>query len=87
MTTMNFPSNKFDIKTVAIKTFYNSIINLMYRSVIYHSHVTREINGYAHGFCNQKVRENKKFVPLFAHLFVLKGRRLCVWRTKQLNIV
>ena len=55
---MDFLSNKFDIKTVVTKNFYH-IINLMNGSyVIYHSHVTSEKNGYAHNFCNVKVREN-----------------------------
>ena len=61
--------------------------------VIHYSHVAGEINGYAHNFFNQKVRENQKFVSIFAHnmfsfdfFFVLKDMRLCVWRTKQLSI-
>lgn len=68
--------------------------SLIYGSyVIHHSHVTGKINGYAHDFCNQKVRENKKVILVFPHnifsfnfFFVLKSIRLCVWKTKQLNI-
>ena len=68
MMTMNFPSNKFDIKTVVMKNFYNNIISLMFGSyVIHHSHVAGKVNGYAHDFSNQKVRENQKFVPVFSH--------------------
>lgn len=61
--------------------------------VIHHSNVTGEINGYPQDFCNQKIRENQTFVPMFAHnkfslnfLFAVKSIRLCVWRTKQWNI-
>ena len=60
---------------------------------ITHSHVTGEVIGYAHKFCNKKIRENHNIVPVFVHnlfsfdfFFVLKGIRLCIWRTKQLNI-
>ena len=57
------------------------------------SHVTGEISGYVHDFCNKKIRENNNLIPVFSHnsfsfdfFFVVKGIRLCVWRTKQLNI-
>ena len=94
MTKINFPSNKFDIKTVVTKNLYDNIINLMYGSYqMYYAHVTEEINGYVHDFCSQKFREIQKFVPVIAlsifsfdFFFVFKGKRLCVWRTKQLNI-
>ena len=56
-------------------------------------HVTRELKGYAHDFCNKELRDNQNLIPVFAHnlfsfdfFFVVKGIRLCVWRTKQLNI-
>ena len=54
--------------------------------------MTGKIIGYAHSFCNQKVRENKNIISVIAHnllrfdFFVMKGLRLCVWRTKKLNI-
>ena len=60
--------------------------------MINHLHIAGEIKGYAH-FCNKMLRENQNLVLVFAHnlfsfdiFFVLKGIRLCVWRTKQLNI-
>ena len=34
---------------------------------IHHSHVTREIHGYAHTFCNEKVRENYFKIPVVTH--------------------
>ena len=61
--------------------------------VTHHSHVTGKIIVYAHDFCNKKLRENQNPIPVFAHnffsfdfFFVVKDIRLCVWRTKQLNI-
>ena len=91
---IDFPQNKFEIKTVVTKEFFNNVRNLIYGGyVIHHSHVTDEIIGYAHDFCNEKIRENTYFIPVFEHnlfsfdfFFVVKGIRLCVWRKKQLNI-
>ena len=91
---MDFPQNKFEIKAVVTKEFFINIRDLIYGGyVIHHSHVTGEIIGYAHNFCNKKIRENNNLIPVFAHnlfsfdfFFVIKRIRLCVWRTKQLNI-
>ena len=52
-----------------------------------------KIIGYAHDFCNKKIRENQNPIPVFAHnlfsfdfFFVVKRIRLCVWQAKQLNL-
>ena len=49
--------------------------------------------GYAHDFSNMKVRENQNQFSRIAHnfsgfdtFFLLKGIRLSVWKTKDLNI-
>ena len=56
---MDFPQNKFEIKTVVTKEFFNNVRDLIYEGyVIHHSHVTGETIGYAHDFCNKKIREN-----------------------------
>ena len=91
---MDFPNNTFQIKTVITKDFFSNVRDLIYGDyVIHHSDVTSEVIGYAHDFCNKKIRENYNLIPAFVHnlfsldfFFVLKGIRLCVWRTKQLNI-
>ena len=91
---IDFPDNKFEIKTVVTKNFFNSVNDLLFGSyVIHHSHVTGEIVGYAHDFRNKKLRETQNLIPVFTHhlfsfdfFFVMKGIRLCVWRTKQLHI-
>ena len=56
-------------------------------------HITGKIIGYAHSFCNQKVRENKNQVSVIADnlfgfdfFFFLKGSRLGVWRTRNNSI-
>ena len=91
---MDFPENKFEIKAAVTETFFKSVRNLLYGTyVIHHYHVTGEIVGYAHDFCSKKLRKNQSLIPVFAHnlfsfdfFFVVKGIRLCVWSTKQLNI-
>ena len=60
---------------------------------IHHPHITGKIIGYAHSFCNAKVRENYHKVTVIAHnlfrfdfFFLLKGLRAGVWRTRDLTI-
>ena len=50
--------------------------------------------GYAHDFCNMKVRENQNQFPCIAHsffgfdmFFLIKGIRHSVWGRKDVNIV
>ena len=92
---MDFLEDKFEIKTVMTKKKkFNSEKDLLFDTyVIHHLHVTGEIAGYAHDFCNKKLRETQNLIPIFAHnlfsfdfYFVVKGIRLCVWHIKQLNI-
>ena len=93
---MNFPETKFDeIKTVTTNGFLlnlHRIINC--KPHIHHSHVTNEIYGYAHDFCNWKFRENSLFIPLIGHnilgfdvyYMVVKGFRLSAWGTKDFSM-
>ena len=60
---------------------------------LHHSHITGEIEGYVHVFCNRKVRENKNNISVIAHnlfgsdfFFFLKSIRLSVWKTRNLWI-
>ena len=60
---------------------------------LHHSHITGEIYGYAHGFCNRKVRENKNTTSVIAHnlfgfdfFFLLKVVRFGMWKTTNLNV-
>ena len=91
---MKFPENSFEIKMLVTKNLLNDIINLMVGSVVIHpSHMTGDIIGYAHDFCNRKLKKNQRTIPVIAHnlfsfdfFFVVKGIRLCVWRTKNIVI-
>ena len=78
---MDFSNNKFKIKSVGTKNFFKCVRNLLYGShVIHHSHVTGEIKGYEHNFCNKMLRNSQNLIPVFVHnlfsfdfFFVLKG--------------
>ena len=91
----DFPGDKGEISLFVSKNFVSSIINLLYCDIwVHHSHVSGNIHGYVHDFCNLKVRElNNQPISVFAHnlfrfdfFFLLKGLRLSVWRTKHLNM-
>ena len=80
---MKFPKNDFVKDALISSQFLQNVTNLMNdQHVIHHSHITGEIVGYAHGFCNRKVRENKNDISVIAHnlfgfdFFLLKGIRL-----------
>ena len=68
---MNFPKNKFVVDSILSSKFMGNVSNLMYdKHVIHHSDITAEITGYAHGFCNHRVRENKSSISVIAHNWV-----------------
>ena len=90
---MDFPQNKFEIKTVVTKEFFNNVRDLIYGEyVIHHSHVTGEIIGYTHDFCIKKIRENNNVIPVFAHnlfsfdfFFVVKGIKIVLLENKTVK--
>ena len=83
-----------NLKTVTTNGFsFNFYRALNAKVHIHYSHVTGEIFGYAHNFCNWKVRENKLEIPLIGHNFLgfdifymVKGFRASVWGTKNLKM-
>ena len=91
---MDFPHNKFDYKTVATNDLFvyvHKIFNVKIH--LHHSHVRGKIKGDAHYFCNEKVRENKDAFSCVVHnffgfdiYFLIKGIRLSVWESKDINI-
>ena len=63
------------------------------KPVVHHSHVTGKIIGFAHEYCNLKVRENYYTIPVIAHnqfrfdfFLFLKGLRPSIWETTDINI-
>ena len=62
------------------------------RTHIHHSHISGEIIGYAHSYCNYKVRENKTKISVVVHnlfkfdfFFLLKGLRAGVWKRRDVS--
>ena len=88
--------NKDQINGLPISSnFSTNIKNILFNTKVnlHHSHITGEIIGYAHGFCNRKVRENKNMISIIAYnlfgfdfIFFLKGIRLSVCKTTNLRI-
>ena len=64
----NFSGHEQEIKVFVSKNFIDSILNILYSNCVLHqSLIKRKIIGFAHKFCNQKVKENKQTVSVFAH--------------------
>ena len=88
-------SRTYKVKGIPLsKHFMENLKGIMTNTVqIHHSHITGKIIGYAHSFCNAKVRENYHKVTVIAHnlfrfdfFFLLKGLRAAVSRTRDLII-
>ena len=91
---MDFPRGCFDYETLTTNhlfAYVHKVFNV--KAHLHHSHLTGNIIGYAHDFCNAKVLENKDMMTCIAHnvfhfdmIFLLKGIRLSVWETKDINM-
>ena len=89
---MDFPQRRFDYETLAANKLFDSVHKIInVKTHLHHSHITGKIIGYAHDFCNAKVRENKDVLKCIAHnflgfdmYFLIKGIRLSVWEKKTL---
>ena len=70
---MKMPKNEQIEGLPLFANFSKNVLNVLYdKHVLHHSHITGAIIGYAHGFCNRSVRENKNLISVIAHnLFVL----------------
>ena len=91
---MNFPNTEFESDAFTTKNFFQFVHKLINVKIhLHHSHITGEIKGYVHDFCNWIVKENKDVLPCIAHnffkfdfYFMIKNLRLSVLRTKDVNI-
>ena len=89
----DFPK-KFDYETLTTTNLFEYIYKIINVKIhLHHSHITGKIIGYAHDFCNNKVRENNDNISCIAHnffgfdmYFLIKGIQVSVWRTKDINI-
>ena len=54
----DFPGDDREISAFVTKNFVTSVFDLLFcETNIHHSYVSGEILGYAHDFCNRKVKE------------------------------
>ena len=61
-----FPGYDEEIKVFVSKNVLDTILNLVFNDiVIHHSHISGNVIGYAHNFCNQKYKENKRTICVF----------------------
>ena len=79
---------------IKFENFFNNVEHLIQgKTVIHDSHITGDVIGNVHSFCNLKVREHKNQISVIAHnlfgfdfFFFLKGLWLGGWRTTNLSI-
>ena len=65
---MDFPQGSFDYETLTTIIFFESFHRLINVKIhLHHSHVTSKIYGYAHDFCNMKLRENQNQFSSITH--------------------
>ena len=91
---VDFPPTNYLYDTMTTKYFFKHLYRLIKSKIhLHHSHVTGEIIGYTHDFCNQTVRESKAKVTVIAHnlmkfdaFYVIKGFRAPVWQTKNITM-
>ena len=91
---MKFPKTSFESDSFTTKYLFEYVHRIINVKIhLHHSHITGEIKGYTHDFCNWIIKENKDLIPCFAHnlfkfdfYFLLKNVRLSVYRTRDVNI-
>ena len=83
-----------DFDTLTSKKFFTHVHNQITQKLhLHHSHITGEIRGYTHDFCNKKVIElENPEIPCIAHnlfgfdyWFFMKGFSTTAWRSTELS--
>ena len=91
----DFPPSEINYETITINKFFlnvNRLIRGKYH--LHHSHITGNIFGYAHDFCNTALFEKATSeIPFIAHnffgfdlIYFLKSYIAPAWCSKELNI-
>ena len=85
-TIIDFPESNFMYDTIATANFFRNVHRLIKVKIhLHHSHITREILGYTHDFCNWTVHEYKSEIAMIAHnlfgfvLHSLEYKRFKYW--------
>ena len=90
---IEFPRSKFNYETITTNNFFGNVHKYIKVKIdLHHSHITGEIFGYSHDFCNWKVKESKNEILLIAQnlfgfdmFYFIKGYRASAWGSKDLN--
>ena len=90
---IGFPRSKFNYETITTNNFFGNVHKYIKVKIdLHHSHITGEIFGYSHDFCNWKVEESKNEILLIAQnlfgfdmFYFIKGYRASAWGSKDLN--
>ena len=80
--------------TITTNKFFVNVHRMIKVKVhLNNSHVTREILGYTHNFCNLRVRENKIEIPMIAHTlfsfdlyYFIKEYVVSAWCSKEIKV-
>ena len=82
------------MKRFTTNSFFVNVHHLTKMKVhMYHSHVTAKIIGYAHDFCNARIKENNMKIPVIAHnlfgfylCYFIKDYIASAWCSKELKV-
>ena len=90
-----FPLSDIDYETITTnKLFWHTHQLIKGKAHLHHLHITSEIIGYSHDFCNTRVTEkNDADIPFIAHnsfgfniFYFLKTFVASAWCTKEVNV-
>ena len=90
-----FPRSDIEHETITTNKFFTNVHRIIRRKFhLHHFHITGEIFGYAHDFCNTTFAERETSeIPFIAHNFFgfdlfyfLKAYIASAWYSKELNI-
>ena len=84
----------FHYKTLTSNKLFHSVHKIVnVKTQLHRLHIFGNIFGCTHNFCNAKDREKKDMSTCIAHnffyfgmFFLLKGIKLLVWETKNINM-
>ena len=89
-----FPKSDIQYETFTTNSIFVNANHLIKMKVyLHHSHITRNIIGYAHDFCNARVEEKKNLNSNYSHnqfssdlYYFIKGYIASAWYSKELKI-
>ena len=88
-----FPKTDIQYETFTTNSSFVNVHHLIKMKVnLHHSHITGKIIGYAHDFCNARVKENNIEIPIVVHNqlrfdlhYFIKGYIASAWCSKELK--